>query len=234
MATKHLIYESSFIEDTSRLIDLISKSSKTISDKKIKAKVKDWAQGYYDLVEFFSPNDDTYKAFIRLSNSINNVRLIKKEWLHDLRIILKAYQNTTIRSKKVKPMGVVGKSILSPILLKKIKDRKIFVLGREANDNWDRGNWNSCGILMRVILERSLDIRHQDVKAKQGLKDKINFCLNNSIFGKSVSEALRKLDHSTKITGDIVAHDSNILLDGDDIELAILPFRIVAKDIFNL
>src|SRR3989338_1953030 len=66
----------------------------------------------------------------------------------------------------------------------------------------------------------------------KGLKGKINFCLGSSIFGKSVLEALKKLDNSTKITGDIVAHDSNILLSKNDIELAIIPFRVLLTDIF--
>jgi len=127
------------------------------------------------------------------------------------------------------------KYILQNELLKKIKktDRKIYILGIELNQNWQTQNcWNSCGILMRIILERALDKKDNNIKNKSGLKNKINFCLGSSIFGKSVLEALKKLDNSTKITGDIVAHDSNILLSKNDIELAIIPFRVLLADIF--
>ncbi|MHA1657850.1 MAG: hypothetical protein ACTSUT_01845 [Promethearchaeota archaeon] len=126
--------------------------------------------------------------------------------------------------------------VLRRELLKKIKkdDSKIYILGAELNYNWQSKNcWNSCGILMRIILERTLDKKDIKVKQKIGLKSKINFCLSSNIFGKSIKEALKKLDNSTKITGDIVAHDSNILLCQNDIELSIVPFNILLKDVFN-
>lgn len=128
-----------------------------------------------------------------------------------------------------------SKYILQKELLKRIKkaDKKVYILGIELNQNWQIQNcWNSCGILMRIILERVLDKKNNDIKNRTGLKNKINFCLSSSIFGKSVLEALKKLDNSTKITGDIVAHDSNILLSQNDIELAIIPFRVLLADIF--
>jgi hypothetical protein len=121
-------------------------------------------------------------------------------------------------------------------LLRELKqhDNKIFVLASEVNLNWGNSCWNACGILMRIILERTLDKKHPDIKKKEGLKDKINFSLSNNIFSKSIKEAIKKLDHTTKITGDIVAHDSNILLSKNDIELAIVPLNILIKDVFKL
>ncbi len=126
--------------------------------------------------------------------------------------------------------------IFSDFLLNKVKkqDRKISILGYEANFNWQAGCWNGCGILMRIILERILDKKDIKIKQIEGLEKKINYCLLNKIFGKSLLGALKKLQHSTKITGDIVAHDSNILLGKEDIELAIVPLNMIIKDVFGL
>ncbi len=99
MHSKALMYKNSFAEDTTRLIDLISKSSKTISDTKIKSAAKHWVQNYYDLLGFFDNGERGYLSFIRLSNSINNVRLVRAEWLRHLRIILKEYQNESLRNR---------------------------------------------------------------------------------------------------------------------------------------
>lgn len=99
MRNKALIYKNSFAEDTTRLIDLISKSSKTISDTKIKSTAKHWVQNYYDLLGFFDNDERGYSSFIRLSNSISNVRLFRTEWIRHLRIILKEYQNKSLRNR---------------------------------------------------------------------------------------------------------------------------------------
>jgi len=126
--------------------------------------------------------------------------------------------------------------IFPSTLLNKIKktDKKIYTLGVETNKNWQLECWNACGILMRIILERALDRKDIRIRQKMGLKDKINFSFTTSVFNKSIKEALKKLDLSTKITGDIVAHDSNILLSKNDIELAIVPLNILLKDVFKL
>lgn len=91
-----LAYKNSFALDTSELIDLISKGAATISDKKIRTKAKNWVQGYFDMTEVFNNQDPEYKSFIALSNSVNNVRLKRKEWLRNLRIISRGYNNRSL------------------------------------------------------------------------------------------------------------------------------------------
>ena len=172
-----------------------------------------------------------------LQKTWSNDRLQKKQWTKNLRAILKGVRGYKIEATNnfvISPDTqnfVLGNSILPQI--KKI-DKKIYQLGLELNHNFDFKNcWNSCGILMRIILERALDRKSAEVKRKTGLKDKINFCLSNNVFGKSVAEALQKLNHSTKITGDIVAHDSSLLLEENDVTIAIVPFRVLIKDLFD-
>lgn len=225
------------ILDTENLHKQILKSAQTISDQKIKKQVEDWLINYYALLsKFFNNNEKGKNALDCLKTLSTNSRLVRKQWLFGLNFIIKIIkENKYINSKATKNIQTDFKEILQSGLLAKLKkiDNKIYILGKELNQNWNtRKNWNSCGILMRIILERSLDRKDDSIKNKNGLKNKINFCLCSNIFGKSVSEALRKLDNSTKITGDIVAHDSNILLIENDIELAIIPFRVLLSDIF--
>jgi hypothetical protein len=155
-------------------------------------------------------------------------RLITKEGSKFLKIVKKEEQKKISRYKE--------SYIFSISLLNKIKkqDMKIFVLGFEANFNWQTKCWNACGILMRIILERVLDKKDNKIKQITGLDPKINHCLSNKIFGKTILDTLKKLQHSTKITGDIVAHDSNILLDKNDIEISIVPLNMLIKEVFKL
>lgn len=225
------------ISDTENLKKLISKSAKTISDYKIKSSVETWLGSYYVLIrDNFKADEKIENAIDYLKTSSTSSRLIRKNWLANLNLIIKK-----LKEKKYNRFGLQKNNIrtlryiLQNELLKKIKkvDRKVYILGLELNQNWQTQNcWNTCGILMRIILERALDRKDINIKNKSGLKDKINFCLSSKIFGKSILEALKKLDNSTKITGDIVAHDSNILLSKNDVELAIIPFRILLVDIF--
>jgi len=225
------------ISDTENLRKQIFKSAKTISDSKIRELAEAWLGNYYvSLSDNFKNDENFKKAIDYLKTSSANNRLVRKNWLSKLNFIIKELKDkkyTKFKISKNNPSGL--KYILQNELLKKIKkaDKKVYILGIELNQNWQTQScWNSCGILMRIILERVLDKKDNDIKNKSGLKDKINFCLSSNIFGKSVSEALKKLDNSTKITGDIVAHDSNILLSKNDIELAIIPFRVLLADIF--
>jgi len=225
------------IFDTENLRKQIFKSAKTITDGRIRGLAEAWLSSYYvSLSDNFKDDDVAKKAIDYLKTSSTNNRLVRKNWLSKLGLVIKELKSRKYTKSKIQKNNFsTSKYILQNELLKKIKkaDNKVYILGIELNQNWQAQNcWNSCGILMRIILERSLDRKNNDIKNKNGLKDKINFCLNPSIFGKSVSEALKKLDNSTKITGDIVAHDSNILLSKNDIELAIIPFRVLLSDIF--
>lgn len=225
------------ISDTENLRKQIFKSAKTISDSKTRGLVETWLGDYCVLLTDNFKNDEGFKKAIDyLKTSSANNRLIRKNWLSKLNFIVKGLKEKKYTKYKIPKNNSNGqKYILQNELLRKIKktDKKVYILGAELNQNWQAQScWNSCGILMRIILERALDRKDNNIKNKNGLKDKINFCLSSNIFGKSVLEALKKLDNSTKITGDIVAHDSNILLSKNDIELAIIPFRVLMADIF--
>ena len=205
------------ISDTENLRKQIFKSAKTISDNKTKGLAEVWLSCYYvALADNFKDDEGIKKAIDYLKTSSTNNRLVRKNWLSKLNLIIKELKEKKYTKFKIQKNNFdTSKYILQNNLLKKIKkvDKKVYILGVELNQNWQiQDCWNSCGILMRIILERALDRKDNDIKNKSGLKNKINFCLSSSIFGKSVLEALKKLDNSTKITGDIVAHDSNILL----------------------
>lgn len=225
------------IKDTKHLIKLISKSGANISSKRVKEKAEGWISSYLNyLFIIFDNQIKKRNALLYLEKSYLNKRLNRKKWLKTLRDILKGLKKKQIRGVKKKAGKHLGNYIFSGSLLGEIKtkDKKISILGSETNFNWQVGCWNACGILMRIILERALDRKDKKVKQRRGLERKINYCLSNNIFGKTLSGALKKLQHSTKITGDIVAHDSNILLSEDDIELSIVPLNMIVKDVFKL
>jgi len=174
-------------------------------------------------------------GFVKKNSKKKGCYILPPLWLE------KVIKREPRKFKEIKEGKKKGKhekysEIFPSALLNKIRkiDKKIYVLGHETNINWQSECWNSCGILMRIILERALDKKDPGIKQKEGLKNKINFSLSTSIFNKSIKETLKKLDHSTKITGDIVAHDSNILLNKNDIELAIVPLNMLLKDVFKL
>lgn len=229
------------ISDTEKLRKQILKSAKTISDQSTKKLAEEWLKNYYIGIRGFS-EEIGYKKVIDaveyLKISSANNRLIRINWLASINVILRSLKENKYTKSTESPNNQSddGSVILPNEILDIIKliDNKIYLIGLELNYNWQSGKcWNSCGILMRIILERALDKKGPEIKKKNGLKDKINFCLSSNLFGRSISEALKKLDNSTKITGDIVAHDSNIVLDKTDIELSIVPFKLLLKDIFT-
>ncbi len=71
------------------------------------------------------------------------------------------------------------------------------------------------------------------VKAKSELKDKLNKCREVTTLGKSVRESIDHL-HSAKIIGDIAAHDSKIVVDEQDISLALPHFRVLLKGVITV
>ena len=83
---------------------------------------------------------------------------------------------------------------------------------------------------MRIVIERTVDSVNPAVKAKSGLKDKLNKCRELTTLGKSVRESIDHL-HGAKIIGDIAAHDSKIVVDEPDISLALPHFRLLLKSI---
>jgi hypothetical protein len=142
-------------------------------------------------------------------------------------------QELMILSGKVSPPKVDGVAAFD-FQGKAFKDKKVAELLKELRKCYAQECWNASGILVRIVVERALDSVDPSVKAKQGLKDKINYCIGEtSLFSQTVREGLKGL-HASKIIGDIAAHHSSILLDKPDIDLALPAFRMLLKEIETL
>lgn len=109
-------------------------------------------------------------------------------------------------------------------------DKKIVALLGELRRCYAQQCWNACGLLMRIIIERTLDTVDETVKSKIGLKDKINRSREIKSLSKSLREGLEHL-HGMKLAGDIAAHHSTVILDVSDINLALPPFRALLKEV---
>lgn len=107
-------------------------------------------------------------------------------------------------------------------------DQKVATLLDELRRCHATHCWNACGLIMRIIIERTVDTVDPAVKAKSGLKDKLNKCREVTSVPKSVRESIEHL-HSAKIIGDIAAHDSKIVVDEPDINLVLPHFRVLLK-----
>jgi hypothetical protein len=112
-------------------------------------------------------------------------------------------------------------------------DKKIAALLDELRRCHATQCWNACGLLMRIVIERTADTVDPAVKAKTGLKDKLNKCRDVATLGKSVRESIDHL-HGAKIIGDIAAHDSRIIVDESDISLALPHFRVLLKSVTTI
>lgn len=112
-------------------------------------------------------------------------------------------------------------------------DKKIGALLDELRRCHAAQCWNACGLLMRIVVERAVDTVDPAVKAKNGLKDKLNKCREVAALGKSVRESIDHL-HGAKIIGDIAAHDSKIVVDEPDISLALPHFRLLLKAVTTI
>jgi hypothetical protein len=114
---------------------------------------------------------------------------------------------------------------------KTFTDAKVDALLGETKRCYRHQCWNASGILIRIIIERTLDSVDARVAAIEGLKGKINFCLaEQSLFSKTVREGLKGL-HAAKIIGDIAAHHSRILLEKSDVDITLVPFRMLLKEV---
>jgi hypothetical protein len=111
------------------------------------------------------------------------------------------------------------------------KDKKIEALLVEAKKCYANHCWNACGILMRIVLERTLDSADTRVRAASGLKDKLNVGISTAgIFSKTIVDALRELKNA-KLLGDIVAHHSSIVLDKSDVDLVAPTLKVLIKEV---
>jgi hypothetical protein len=112
-------------------------------------------------------------------------------------------------------------------------DAKIAALLIELRKCYLQECWNACGLLVRIVIERTLDTVDPNIKAKTGLRDKINASRNVPSLSKSTREALDGL-HNAKIIGDIAAHHSKIILDKPDLEIVLAPFRVLIKEVSTI
>ena len=69
-------------------------------------------------------------------------------------------------------------------------DAKINALLQELKKCYPKECWNACGLLIRIIIERTLDAIDAGVRSKTGLEDKINACRSIMVLSKSLREAL--------------------------------------------
>lgn len=162
MKRASLTYKYSFVEDTERLLDLISRGSFTISDKQVKISAKDWVEAYYDILETLDPQGKGYKAFISLSNSVTHVRLKKREWTQCLRIILKEYHNLSLKNGRSGKKAFIGKgSFIAIQRLKELRGIKsddydltrLIRMCEELDDNFSNKNYIASIALIRAILD---------------------------------------------------------------------------------
>jgi hypothetical protein len=109
-------------------------------------------------------------------------------------------------------------------------DVKVGALVEELKRCYPQQCWNACGLLIRIIVERTLDAVDTAVKAKTGLRDKVNACKGITTLSKSLKEAMDGL-HGAKIMGDIAAHHSKVLLDKPYVDLVLPPFRVLLKEV---
>lgn len=116
---------------------------------------------------------------------------------------------------------------------KKFSDKKIAALLEECRRCWAQQCWNACGLLIRIIVERTLDTVDPTVKAKSGLKDKLNRCREIKTLSKSVRDGLDHL-HGAKLFGDVAAHHSTVLLDEGDIDIVLPNFRVLLKEVTTI
>ncbi len=113
---------------------------------------------------------------------------------------------------------------------RKFSDGKVAALLSEIHRCYLQQCWNACGILIRIVIERVLDTVDPTVRAKTGLKDKINACRSLTSLSKTLREGLDGLQNA-KILGDIAAHHSRVILDKADIELVLPVFRVLLKEV---
>jgi hypothetical protein len=117
---------------------------------------------------------------------------------------------------------------------KTFNDKKVEVLLDEVKKCYALECWNACGILTRIILERTLDSVDPKIKAAGGLKDKLNIGISTAgLFSKSIVETLKELKNA-KLVGDIVAHHSTILLDKHDIDVVSIPLRVLLREVTTI
>lgn len=117
---------------------------------------------------------------------------------------------------------------------KNFKDTKVETLLGEAKKCYANECWNACGILMRIVLERTLDSVDPRLKAASGLKDKLNVAVSTGgLFSKTIVDTLKEL-RSAKLAGDIVAHHSSILLDKHDVDLVAPSLRMLIKEVSTI
>jgi hypothetical protein len=162
------------------------------------------------------------KKLINTNGEFSLRREVRKEIEQDLRS--RRGSPTPVAHGGSSPFDFGGKTFT---------DAKIAALLEELKRCYPQECWNSCGLLIRIVIERTLDTTDPAIKGKTGLRDKLNGCRGLTTLSKSLKEALDGL-HGAKIIGDIAAHHSKILLDKNDVNLALPAFRVLIKEVTTI
>jgi len=129
------------------------------------------------------------------------------------------------------PPPKIGAALAFEFAGRVFKDNKVEVLIEEARKCYATECWNACGILMQIVLERTLDSANAQIKATAGLKAKLNVGISTAgIFSQTIADTLKELKNA-KLVGDIVAHHSTIVLDKPDIDLVAPSLRMLIKEV---
>lgn len=186
---------SKIIKDTENLIRLISRSAKTISDKKVKEEAEKWVANYQsDLFEVLISYPKAIKALKYLVKSINNQRLLRKKWLKSLQTIRKLLGNLKFQKEKQILIFNPNKPFTAYQILKTLFARakkEILIFDGYVEEN-------TLDILSEIDKNVSLRI------------------LTNNTYGKFLKELPRfkKEFPSSEVKKSLVVHDRFFFVDG--------------------
>ena len=159
-------------------------------------------------------------------------RLINKSGEYSLRReIRQSIEKELEQITGSQPLPKIGPVPAFEFIGRVFKDKKVEILLAEAKKCYANGCWNACGILMRIVLERTLDAANPTVKATSGLKGKLNVGISTAgIFSQTIVDTLKELK-SAKLVGDIAAHHSSIVVDKSDVDMVASSLRMLIKEI---
>lgn len=116
-----------------------------------------------------------------------------------------------------------------------IQDPRISEFLSELNACWKVEAPNACMLLIRALMNNSLDYYYKDTEKKigDGLKGKLNFFIKNESLEKTVKEAMVHLLMNAKIFGDIAAHSRDTLITMSDVDHCRAALKIFLTKIFK-
>jgi hypothetical protein len=144
------------------------------------------------------------------------------------------YENEKLENelKSIKPFIPNEITIKTPMQIQKTIN--------ELNESYIRGNNTACAMLLRKLIDNSIDIKSKMKKIENKFKDpnknefydlpkKIDIASNEGILNKNISSQLKRI----KLYGDSAAHSYNIEILPQDIEDSKIPTRLAIEEIFS-